>query len=132
MTQKPDAHVAQAWYDALAGKDVPAGAAVLDDGSLLHVPGRSGLAGQYQGKEAILGLFRWMAELTDGTMRFNPTRVLTSDEQAIVLLGRINAVRRGKRLDTNEVHVLSLIDGKVREIRTFHQNQDHVDDFWTG
>ena len=50
--------MAQALYDALVGKDVLADEVVVDEASLLQVPGRSGLAGQYQGGEAILGLLR--------------------------------------------------------------------------
>ena len=124
--------MAQALYDALVGKDVLADEVVVDEASLLQVPGRSGLAGQYQGGEAILGLPRRMAELTDGTLRFNPSRVLTADDHTIVVLGRASAARQGRRLDADEVHVLSLRDGKVREIWVYHQHQDHVDAFWTG
>lgn len=57
-------------------------------------------------------------------------RVLTADDQPIVLCGHARATRRGKELDTDEVHVLSLRDGKIRELWIFHQNQNHVDEFW--
>lgn len=132
MAQPSDVHISQALYDVFVGKDVLADEAVVDEASLLHLPGRSGLAGQYQGGEAILGVLRRMAEITDGTLRFSPSRVLTADDHAIVVLGRASAARQGKRLDAEEVHVLSIRDGKVREIWVFHQNQDHVDEFWTG
>lgn len=122
----------QALCDVLAGEGEAAAEAVLDDASLLHMPGRSGLAGQYQGGDAILGLLRRMAELTDGSIRFSPSAVLTANDKAIVMHGRTNATRRGKRLDTDEVHVLSLRAGKVQEMWIYHQNQDQVDDFWTA
>ena len=76
--------------------------------------------------------FGWKTTLLDGTLRFNPSRVLTADDHTIVVLGRASAARQGRRLDADEVHVLSLRDGKVREIWVYHQNQDHVDAFWTG
>lgn len=124
--------MAQVFHTALVGKAVPAVEAVLDEASLLHVPGSSGLAGEYQGEEAILGFLKRMAQLTDGTLQFRSSRVLTADDQTIVLCGQARATRRGKELDTDEVHVLSLRDGKIRELWIFHQNQDHVDEFWTG
>jgi len=121
---------AQALYDAIAGKNVAAAEAVLDESSLLHVSGRSGLAGHYQGGDAILGLLRRMAELTDGTLRFRPSRVLTADDKAIVVCGRATATRQGMRLDTEEVHVVSLKDGKAREIWILHEDQNRIDEFW--
>jgi ketosteroid isomerase-like protein len=119
-------------YDAIAGKTDTAAEAVLDEASLLHVSGRSGLAGHYQGGDAILGLLRRMAELTDGTLRFRPSRVLTANESAIVVCGRATASRHGRRLDSEEVHVVSLRDGKVREIWIFHEDQGRIDEFWAA
>ena len=54
MPREPSDEPAQALWDALVHDRVAAAEAVLDDASLLHIPGRSGLAGQYQGGEAIL------------------------------------------------------------------------------
>jgi hypothetical protein len=104
---------------------------VLDDASLLRIAGRSGLAGEYQGQEAILGLFERMGQLTNGTYGFSSSRVLTSDDRAIVVWGHSSATRRGKYLDADAVHVFSLRGNRVREIWIFHQNQDQVDEFWT-
>jgi hypothetical protein len=132
MTNESSIDAAQALCDAIAGKHVAAAEAVFDDASLLHMPGRSGLAGQYQGGEAILGLLRRMAELTNGTIQFSPSAVLTANDRAIVMYGRTSATRKGKTLNTDEMHVLSLRDGKVREIWIYHQNQDHVDELWTA
>jgi ketosteroid isomerase-like protein len=132
MAQQSALRTAQALHDALAGVDVFAAEAVLDDASLLHLPGESGLAGQYQGGEVILGLLARMAKLTDHTLHFSPLRVIAADGGVIVLCGRANATRRGKRLDTDVVYVLSLRQGMVQEIWLFHQDQDHVDEFWAA
>lgn len=131
MAQKSDAGESLALCSAfLAGEDAAA-AAVLDDGSLLHVPGRSGLAGEYQGREAILGLRRRMVELTEGTLRFSPPKVITGDDPAIFLLTRAHASREGKRLDTDVMHVVTSRDCRLREMWIFHPNQCHVDGFWS-
>ena len=114
----------------LVGSDASS-SALLDDGSLLQVAGRSGLAGEYQGEEAILGLFERIGQLTGDTYKFSPSRVLTSDDRAIVMCGRSSANRRGKSLEADAIHVFSLRDNRVREIWMFHQNQSQVDDFWT-
>jgi len=131
MPRESSVDPAQALWDSLFDDRVVAAGSVLDDASLLHIPGRSGLAGQYQGGEAILGLLRRMAELTDGTFQFSRSSVITANDRAIVVQGRTIAARDGKQLDTDGVLVLSLGDGKVREIWMYHQNQDDVDRFWT-
>lgn len=102
----------------------------LDQSSLLHVPGGSGLAGQYQGGDAILGLLRRMVELTNATLRFGNTEVLIADDQTVVLCGRLIGSRRRKQLDTCALRILALRDHKVRDMWVFHQDQDQVDDFW--
>lgn len=132
MAQEFDVQMAEALCDALAGKQVGAAEGLLGVGSLLHVPGRSGLAGQYQGGVAILGLARRMADLTSGTLHFSSSSALTADDQPIVLFGRVNATRYGARLDTDVVYVFTLRNGEIREIRILHENQDHVDRFWTA
>lgn len=119
------------WCRALTGEDRWSARDLFDAASLLHVPGRSGLAGQYQGGEAILGLLDHMLELTGGTLRFLPTRVLSSETHAI-LWGHLRATRLSAHLATKAVHVLSLRSGTVRDIWMFHEHQDLVDEFWAA
>jgi ketosteroid isomerase-like protein len=130
MSQKADLLRAEALLDALLGTAELADETGLDDASLLHVPGQSGLAGLYQGEEAILGLLRRMEDLTDRSLRFSPSRVLTENDQTVVVFGHTRGARGETPLDTGTVHILCLREGIVREIRTFHENQAGVDEFW--
>ncbi len=132
MTPRGVPPLAKVWCEALAGKDTPAIRALLDEASQLHMPGKSGLDGDYQGGEAILGLLRRMAVLTNGTLRFSRSQVLTADDNTVVMWGRVSAARSGKRFDAATVHVLTLEHGALREAWMFHQNQDQVDDFWAA
>jgi len=70
-----------------------------------------------------------MAVLTDGTLRFSRSEVLTADDTTIVMCGRVSTTRSGKRFDAATVHVLTLEHGAIPEAWVFHQNQDQVDDF---
>lgn len=117
-------------YRALAGVDGSTTPELLDDGTLLHVPGRSGVAGQYQGRGAILGLLRDLTELTEGTLRFIPSGTFTADDQMIVVCGHSSASRQTKRLDTGTACVVLLRNGRVREMWLAHQDQADFDDFW--
>ena len=103
----------------------------LDDAALLHVPGRSGVAGTYQGREAILQLLDHMTDLTGGTLRFVPTRTFTTDNEMLVVCGQANAQRQTRQLATNAAYVVSLREGRVREMWLAHQDQANFDDFWS-
>ena len=119
-------------YDALLAGDVSAAAALLDDASVLHVPGRSGLAGDYQGEEAILGVLGRMAEYTHDTLRLGSLGLVAEDAHVLVLQGHISATATKSRLDTDVIHALSLRGDKIKEAWIFSLNQDDFDEFWTG
>ena len=103
----------------------------LDDAALLHVPGRSGVAGTYQGREAILQLLERMTDLTGGTLRFVPTHTFTTDDQMLVVCGQANARRQARQLDTRAAYIFLLREGSVREMWLAHQDQADFDDFWS-
>ncbi len=131
MTQQEEARIAQAVYQALDGQNFAAAVALLDDSSMLHVPGRSGLAGDYQGREAILGLLEQTANLTRGSLRLSPAQIADSAGPPAAVRGRAEAWRQGRRLDTDIEIAVSIGDGVVREIWISHDNQSHVDEFWS-
>jgi hypothetical protein len=104
--------------------------AYLDDASVLHVPGESGLAGDYHGGDAILALVGRMVELTDGTLRFEASRYPKERRQGVLLRSRVTASRRGRRLDTNIDLLISRRGNRLREIWIAHRDQRQVDEFW--
>jgi ketosteroid isomerase-like protein len=110
--------------------DLKAAQGAFDDASLLRMPGKSGLAGHYQGRDAIVGLYERMSRLTDGTMQFTPSRVISENDQAIVVFGREHASRDGRELDTDAIHIVVLRERRVGEVWVLHQDQDRVDEFW--
>lgn len=97
---------------ALDGRDVGPLGARLDDASLLSVPGLSGLGGNYQGHEAIVGLFRRMAAATGGTLRFEVCRSLMSSPGALRIEGRLSGTR-DDHLFNATVSVDATLDGQV-------------------
>ncbi|MDJ0663168.1 MAG: nuclear transport factor 2 family protein [Acidimicrobiia bacterium] len=117
---------------ALLTNELPAAEQALDDATMLHLPGRSGLAGDYQGREPILALFARMNELTEGTCRFSPSRVLADTGTAFIVRGVQHAVRGNRTLSTPAVHIFSLSDCTIRDIWILHEDQHQVDEFWAG
>ncbi len=117
---------------SLRNGDLPEVESALDDATVLHMPGGSGLAGDYQGREPILALFARMVDLTGGTCRFSPTRVLTETSTALIVDGTESAARGSRELRTAALYVFSLSDQTIREIWVLHEEQQRVDEFWAG
>lgn len=104
----------------------------LDDEVVLHVPGGTGLSGQYQGADAVLGFCAHLDRLTAGTMRFVPTRELDEADSRVVFEGRMSGSIRHGQVDTGATHVFMLRAGRIREIWLLYEDQGRVDEFWTG
>lgn len=107
-------------------------AATLDGEVVLHVPGRTGLSGRYQGADAVRGLCAHVSQLTAGTLRFEPSRVLDETDDLILIEGRVRGSHPRAEMDTAAVHVLSLRAGRIREVWLFNEDQGLVDEFWAS
>ena len=128
----PDTNVNQLRkvYDALAAGDFDALMGLLDDGVVAHVPGRSPVAGDYVGKEAVGGYVGTLAELSGGTLRFEPHDVTASESHGVGLV-RDLAEREGRTLAMNNVHVWAMAGGVLSEIWIYPGDLYAWDEFWS-
>ena len=53
--------------EALTSGDMEAFSECFTDDVVVHIPGRSRVAGDYEGKQAVLGYFGKFMELSEGT-----------------------------------------------------------------
>ena len=95
-----------------------------------HVPGRSPVAGDYEGVAQVLGFFGQLFELSGGTLRVELHDVMANDEHAAALL-KIRAERAGKQLEDNTVLTFHIRDGKVAEVWSQQTDLYAVDEFWS-
>lgn len=123
--------VARRLYAALGARDRSVLTRVVDDASVLHVAGASGIAGDYQGREPITGLLCRMTEVAGGSLRYGAGRLLTTTDEHIVLAGRASATRRGRRLNTDVTLAVYVVDGLVREGWLSFADQATGDRFWS-
>lgn len=118
--------------DALLGNAITGRSVELDNGSVLHVPGRSGFAGSYQGREAILGLLDRLEDFSNDAQFIEPHRVVASNAHTIVVESTVRARRSGNELTTKAVQVVATRNERAREISLFFQDLDKVDELWIG
>jgi uncharacterized protein len=120
--------LARRGYEAFIQGDMQGVSDLLSDDIVWHVGGRSPLAGDYRGKDEVLGFLAKTMELTGGTFRLEIHDVLANDEHVTALLVA-RAERDGKTLEDRQAHVLHVKDGKVTEYWGHPGDQYAIDEF---
>ena len=105
--------------------DVEAFANAYTDDVIVHIPGKSTLAGTYKGKDQFQEVFgKFMERIPEYT--FEPHAYLADDEHGVSL--QISHYKRGDQtLDSNDTFVCHFRDGKVSEFWYLTEDTDAVD-----
>jgi ketosteroid isomerase-like protein len=127
MAEHPNVARLRDGYAAFAKGDLAALDDLFAEDLLWHTGGRSQLAGDYRGREAVYGLVSKLMEITEGSFRLDLHAIFADDEHGVALL--VTTARRGGRTITvNEVHVFHLRDGKVVEFWDAFTDQYALDE----
>ena len=84
------------------------------DDIVIHLPGKSSIAGTYKGKDQFGEIFQRFTELSP-EYTFEPHAYFADDEHGI-LLQRSHYKRGDEMLDTNDTFVYHFRDGKISEM----------------
>ena len=102
---------------------------VMGQGVVWHEPGRSSLAGDYKGPEAVLGFLGELKARSGGTFKIEVLDVLSEPERAVVFQ-RETATRDGKALDVIAAVDFEIHQGKVTEVTVYQADTYQFDEFW--
>jgi uncharacterized protein len=111
----PNEDLVRRGYDAFSRGDMQLLRELFHPDIVWHAPGRSQLAGDHQGVDAVLGYFGQTMELTDGSFRVEVHDVVANDVHAVGL-NSVHAERAGRALEDNNTLVFHISDGKVTEV----------------
>ncbi len=128
----PDENVAimQRAYDAFNTGDMNTLTELMDE-TVWHLPGRSSMAGDYEGRGATLAYFGQLAQETGGTFRAELERLTADGEGRVVGIQRSTAKRDGKDLDVADCIVFQLKDGRITDGREHFEDLYAWDEFWS-
>lgn len=126
----PNLETLRVGYEALVAGNLDTVVGLFDEGIKAHVPGRSPVAGDYDGVEQVVGYVSKLMELSGGTLRFQ-THCLMADEEHGVALINDKAERPGKALDSNNIHAWHLGGGRLNEIWIYPGDLYAWDAFWS-
>ena len=129
MAEHPNVARIRDGYAAFAKGDFAVLTDLFAEDLVWHVGGRSQIAGEYRGREAVFGLFGKIMEVTEGSFRMDPHAVLADDEHAVALVFA-TASRSGRSITDNDAHVFHMRDGKVAEFWTASTDQYAFDELF--
>jgi ketosteroid isomerase-like protein len=129
-TEHPNAKVVRLLYDAFARGDMETAKSCFVRDAVWHLPGRSLIAGDHQGVDAIILFFGKLKELSGGTFKAELTDVVANDRHAVALQ-HATGTRGTKRLDVTACQVMRIQDGRILEVRGYYSDQYALDDFWS-
>ena len=126
----PNEELIRRGYEAFNQGDAATLRELFDPEIVWHFPGRSVLAGDHRGTDAVLGFFGRTQELTAGTFRAELHEVV-ADDQHTVGLHLATGEREGRTLEDHEVVVFHVRDDKVVEAWQYLENQYAYDEFFS-
>jgi len=115
MSVHHNADVFKQVYVAFTGGDMNRLAELIAADVVWHVPGTNLISGTYTSREAILGCFGKMFEMTEGSYRPELHDILADDEHTVALM-HATARRSGKTLDQDYAFVCHIRDGQIAEL----------------
>ncbi len=131
MGSDGNAAIVRRGYEAFNAADVATLTKLFDEKASWHTPGRSPIAGDRKGRDAVFTLFGRYGAETGRTFRANLLNVLESEDGRVVSVHHNSAERNGKRLDVLCCIVFELKDGRILIGREHFYDLYAWDAFWS-
>ena len=118
-------------YEAFNSADLTTLAELFDENASWHTPGRSSIAGDRQGRDAVFAQFGRYGGETGGTFKAAVQQVLKAEDGSVVAVHRNSGERNGKHLDVTCCLVFEFQDGRVISGRECFYDLYAWDEFWS-
>jgi len=116
-------------YEAFAARDRAAVSSLIADDCRWIIPGRGHQAGVYEGRDAVIELFRAITKKTGGTTELDVDAVIADDDYAVVLQ-RGRGTVDGRSAELDECLVYRIRDGQFVEMKEFQFDLYALDEWW--
>ena len=117
-------------YEAFGTGDLETVQALFKPDAVWHAQRLGLLSGDHEGWPQIAEFFGETMQMTQGTFRLEIEDILAT-EHRVAVTARSKATRNGRTLDSYQVHLYRIDDGKVAEIWQFVDDHVNVTDFWS-
>jgi ketosteroid isomerase-like protein len=117
-------------FDAFSSGDMAALTELFAADASWHGPTTGVLAGDYIGRDNIFKMFGQLGTETAGTFRVSPGAFAGSGDRVFVQV-MATGQRNGRSLESDEVLVFTVSDGKVTKVRFYLSDIQSNLDFWS-
>lgn len=132
MAEHPNVAKVRNAYEAFAKGDLDAALADLADDCVFHFGGDGPNSGDHKGREAITAALVSNFELTAGTQALDIKGIYADDLHAAVVVHETASRPDGASIAMDEVHVLRIKDGKIKDLWDLPSDIAAHDDFFDG
>ena len=101
----------------------------LAEDCVQHMPGTGRFGGDQKGRDAVLGMYGQMGELSNGTMRAVPEAFFGNGDY-VTVIHREQATRNGRTLDDRMCLLFRLENGQAVELTDMPENGASDETFW--
>jgi len=130
MAEHPHAALIRKGYDAFSRGDMDTLRGLMSADCTQHVPGSHPLSGDFKGQDAIIDMYRRLAEETAGSMRVVLMNILVDGRGHAVAVHRFTAERQGRRIDEPGAIVFRIVGDKVTDLDECVEDIDRSNEFW--
>ncbi|MFF8269181.1 nuclear transport factor 2 family protein [Streptomyces sp. NPDC016562] len=131
MSQHPDAVLVRRGYEAFAKGDLETLSTLFTADVIHHVPGNNPLSGHHKGREAVLDLYRRLAEETNGTFQAELHAVLADGRGHVMAFHTARGDRGDRGIEVQQGLFFTIVGGKITDIDACTQDIDEEDTFWS-
>ena len=128
MAEHPNATLIRQWFAALGGQDIDAAVGLMSDDAAVHISGRGGLAGDFEGKDSIVAYLNRFGNAID-SITDDLHSVLADDEHAVAL-NNSTLIRGDETLHEDNIWVYHVTGGQITEVWLSFRDQYENDEFF--
>ncbi len=129
-SRNQNSEIVRRGYAAFNTGDMDTLALSIGETCTWHTPGKSPVAGDHKGHEAIFGQFGRLGSETHGTFKAKLLHVTESEDGLVVGVHQNTGERNGKRLDVLCCIVFDIRNGKLMDARDHFYDLYAWDNFW--
>jgi ketosteroid isomerase-like protein len=117
MAEHPEVTIVKRGYAAFNSGDIATLTEIIAEDATHHMVGDNLVSGEYKGRDAILGLYARIGELTNGTYRAEIEQIFADGAGTVVVVHHQTAERDGRRLDNRQALIFTILDGAVVDLQ---------------
>jgi uncharacterized protein len=117
-------------FNAFSVGDMTSLSELFTPNATWHGPATGVIAGDYIGRDNIFKMFGQLGEETSGTFHASPGAFAAAGDHVFVQV-MATGRRNGKSIESDEVLVFTLNDGKVTRVRLYLSDVQEDRDFWS-